>query len=408
MKKLICLLLACFLLCGAALAEIELPVLVAQLGAAAEMIASAENGDEYEQMFAIDIAQVTMGRYAGELTSEDMALRVAGDIRDGEQLVDGEDGIDQRAVFLTGNGEDAVAVDATVIWLDGYTYGFVCQVDSDAYFGYTDDEAFRERVDFWVGSLDVFDGEVSGDEDVAATIMLLYGGDLYDSAEMSDAGPVGEDGTYMELIAADGLVTIGEYTLPMLTNTENMEAALLSTVQEIHAGASDFFYEQSDVMTQQLGGYPAYLCSWTYGEEGDLCQVSALIVAGEQTLVLWVGVDDEYFTDYEAQIEDMFASAEIYATGEQLDMSSVQAEEIGYSLFGDYAEFAYVWDETFDDGDYCVYEFFDEDELTIGLIAVQPETGAAYVSFGDDTAAPDFEPVTWDSTLGYTTPESVG
>lgn len=408
MKRLVCLLLACLLLCGAALAENMLPVLVAQLGTGAEMVASEENGDEYQQTLSTDAAQVTMGRYAGELTAEDMALRVVSDIREGEMLVDGEGGIDQRAVFLTGENEDTTVVDTSVIWLDGFTYGFVCLVNSDLYYGYTDADPFSETVDFWVNSLDVFDGAVAEEENSEATIMLLYGGELYESAEMSDAGFVGEDGSYMQLIADDGRVVIGEYTLSVLTNTADMEAALLSAVQQIHADAADFFYEASEAMTAQLGGYPAYLCSWTTGADADMQQVSALVVAGGQTLVLWVGVDDEYFVDYEAQIEDLFASTEIYATGEQMDMASIQAEEIGYSLFGEYAEFVYVWDETIAGEDYCVYEFTDENEISIGRIAVQPETGAAYVSFGEDAQSAGFEPVLWDNSLGYTLADSVG
>ena len=107
-------------------------------------------------------------------------------------------------------------------------------------------------------------------------------------------------------------------------------------------------------------------------------------------------------------VDALFASAQIFAMEAEYDISGVQAEEIGYALFGEYGEFIYLWDEEIDGFDYCVYEFYDVDGDIIGALAVRPDTGDALVSFGAEAIEPVYEPVYYTEADGYYVAPSVG
>lgn len=401
MKKMIYMLLVCILLLtGTAFAEAELPVLVAQLGKAAEMVEQVAEGDEYMEVLAVGEASVIMGRFAGELSPEGLGAKFSDDLRDGELLIEGEGGVDQRAMFYTDNGGADDVMDITVIWLDGYTYGFVCVVGSDSYFG---EQAFQEQIDDWVSTLEVFDGEFGSDPMSDISLMLLYESPLYDNAELVESDVVGEDGYYLVLEAEGGKVRIGEYTLPMLADDSDMESALLGVARIIHPEAAGFAYVQDEALTLQLE-YPAYLCSWTAGV--DKCR--ALIIPGEQTLALSVSAAAEEFDSYAQQIDEMLASVTLYVSGVDSEGPYMVAEEIAFALLGDYVDYWYAWDETIEEEEYWVYEFVDANDEFIGAVAVQEETGAAHISFGTDALTAEFEPVLWDETQGYHVADSVG
>lgn len=405
MKKMIYMLLACvLLLSGMACAEGELPVLAAQLGKAAEMVEQTAEGDEYMEVLAVGEASVIIGRYAGELSAEELGAKFSDDLRDGELLIEGEGGVDQRAMFYTDNGGVDDVMDVTVIWLDGYTYGFVCVVSSDSYFG---EEAMQGQIDFWVSTLEVFDGEFGSDPMSDVSLMLLYESPLYDNAELVESDVIGEDGYYLELAADAGAVLIGEYTLPAIGETADMDVALLGVARTIHPDAAEFAWTLDEEMTLQLE-YPAYDCRWQTGANEDAREVRAYVIAGEQTLALSVAVHIDAAEAYAAQIDELFDSMTLYASGVDSEGPYMVAEEIAFALLGDYVDYWYAWDETIEEEEYWVYEFVDVNDEFIGAVAVQEETGAAYISFGTDALTAEFEPVLWDEAQGYHVADSVG
>ena len=391
MKKLLCALLAlCILLGNVALAEeFALPVLTAQLGKAAQMVESVEQADEYMQVLVVDTAMVTMGRFFGEKTAEELALMFQDGLRDGELLIDGEDGVDERAMFLFDQPDGTYVMDATVIHLDGYTYGMAIVVGADEYFGNDGGEPFSAQADFWVSTLDVFDGEVvSEQEDVS--VMLLFDHAYYNEAELIGAETYDETSYSMQLLY-DGMVSLHEYALPEMGG--DLESELAGIAQRIHGQFRDLEWYQDDALTAQLAGFPVYMAEWMTGQNEDTRTCRALVVQGPQTLVLAAVVPVDWEEDYAAGIEDLFASAEIFVSDAASDSSAALAEQLGYDCFGEYSEFVYVWDEVIDGADYCVYEFVDDVGTPIGVIAVQPETGEALVSYGTDALAPEYQPV---------------
>lgn len=407
MKKWICALLAmCLLAVLPACAEGELPVLTAQLGKAAELAEQTEHGDEYVEVLTVEDVSVTMGRFAGEMTAEELGMMFSDDLHDGEMLIEGEDGVDQRAMFYTDNGGTDDVMDVTVLWLDGYTYGFVCVTGSDAYFG-GEEEPLREQIDFWVSTLDIFDGEFAADPMGDITMMLLYDSPLYDEAELINSGAIGDGGYYMELMAEAGVVRIGEYTLPMLDESGDVQAALNGVAQTIHADAREFACEQEEELTLRLE-YPAYRCRWMTGANEDTREVHAVIVTGEQTLALSVALSVDWAEDYADQVEALFDSVTLYTDSAEADGPYMAAEEIAFALLGDYMDYWYAWNETIEEQDYWVYEFADIDGECIGAVAVQEETGEAYISIGTDAMEAVYEPVLWDDVQGYYLPDSVG
>ena len=384
MKKWICLLLCALWLLPASLAEgAELPVLVAQLGAGVTYVGTEENGDEYLEHLEAECGPVYLARYAGQLSAEDVALKICGEVHDGELLVDGEDGIDQRALFYT-DGDVAVA-DVTVISLDGYTYAFVCRMSAAMYEGQDGQEPWREQVNFWVDSLDVFDA----DEPAALSDMpvLLYDNPFLDSCELvySDAA---EDGSYaMALSAEDGYVVLEERTVAAAISPEDMAS-------RIDPDAAEYSAVQDAALTERMR-CPAWLCSWTTGQNEDLRQCRALIVTMDSvTLALRVGVTADVTSDYEQQVMDMLQGAELYAES-TVGGGYVLAEEVASCLFTGVEDFWYAGE-----GEVCgstadLYEFLGAEGDVLGTVAVGSDTGDCYAAFGDGD---DFAPVQWDET----------
>lgn len=383
MKKWICLLLCALWLLPATLAEgTELPVLVAQLGADVTYVDTEENGDEYLEHLEAECGPVYLARYAGQLSAEDVAIRICGEVHDGELLVDGEDGIDQRALFYT-DGDVAVA-DVTVIALDGYTYAFVCRMSAAMYEGRDGQEPWREQVDFWVDSLDVF-----ADEPAALTDMpvLLYDNPFLDSCELvySDATELG--GYTMALTAEDGYVALEELTVVDVIAPEDM--ALL-----IDPDAADFSGEQDAALSERMR-CPAWLCSWTTGQNEDLRQCRALIVTMDSaTLALRVGVTADVLSDYEQQVTDMLQSAELYDES-TVGGGYILAEEVASWLFSEIEDFWYVGEGEVYGGTADLYEFLGADDSMLGTVAVRTDASGCYVAFGDGA---EYVPVLWDAT----------
>lgn len=408
MKKWMCAMLAaCMLFSSLALAEGELPVLVAQLGKSAELVEQTAMDDEYMEVLAAAGATVIMGRYAGELSAEELGMKFSDDLHDGDLMIEGEGGIDERAMFYTDNGGADDVMDVSVIWLDGYTYGFVCVTDAANYFGDTGEEPLRDLIDFWVSTLDVFDGEFETDPMNDISMMLLYESPLYDEAELMDSGSMDDGGYFMEFMAEAGLVRIGEYTLPALENIDDVQAALESVAKTIHPDARDFSAALDDGMTMELE-YPGYICGWITGQNEDTREVRAILVAGEQTLVLTISVAIDWTEEYASQVDDLLASVTLYVSGVDAEGPYMLAEEIAFALLGDYMDYWYAWNETIEEEDYWVYEFVDMSGDYMGAVAVQEETGAAYISIGTDAMEARYEPVLWDDVQGYYLPDSVG
>ena len=383
MKKWICLLLCALWLLPATLAEgTELPVLVAQLGADVTYVDTEENGDEYLEHLEAECGPVYLARYAGQLSAEDVAIRICGEVHDGELLVDGEDGIDQRALFYT--DDDIAVADVTVIALDGYTYAFVCRMSAAMYEGRDGQEPWREQVDFWVDSLDVF-----ADEPAALTDMpvLLYDNPFLDSCELvySDATELG--GYTMALTAEDGYVALEELTVVDVIAPEDM--ALL-----IDPDAADFSGEQDAALSERMR-CPAWLCSWTTGQNEDLRQCRALIVTMDSvTLALRVGVTADVLSDYEQQVTDMLQSAELYDES-TVGGGYILAEEVASWLFSEIEDFWYVGEGEVCGGTADLYEFLGADDSMLGTVAVRTDASGCYVAFGDGA---EYVPVLWDAT----------
>ena len=163
MKRMIAMLLALGLLLGCAAAEsVQLPVLTAQLGAAAVLVDMQQVDDEYTEVLMVEDITVIMGRYAGEKTTEEVALWYGDDFSDSEILLREEIGVNERGIYTYSDGQCGWVIDTTVIWLDGYTYAFTAVVEENAYFGYITDEPMSAHIDWLVETLDVFDGSAGG------------------------------------------------------------------------------------------------------------------------------------------------------------------------------------------------------------------------------------------------------
>ena len=402
LKKLICIAL-CFMLCIPALAEeIVLPVLVAQLGDAAIMVEMDEQGDEYTEVLVVGEATVIMGRFSGEISAKELAVRYGDNVRDGEALLRGENGIDERCVYLSGDGENTWAIDVSVIWLDGYTYAFTVVVSENSYFGYITDEPFSAQVDWWVSTLDVFDGAPYEQTEAQTTeIMLLIDSPLYNDSELFTSEPFGE-GWMSRFIYGDGEVGICEYQLPAADTAVGAGDALYAAASAIDPAAENFTWYRDDEKSDLLG-FDVYRCAWGSYDS----HTRALAVSGPQLLVLTASAEAACFADYEQMIIDMFDSVDVFASEAYVDVSGIVAEEIAYALLGGYDSFNYVWDEVFNDEYYCVYEFCDDVDQPIGVVAVHPDTGHAYISVGTDALNPIYEEVLIiDDT--YYLPQSVG
>ena len=383
MKKWICMLLCALWLLPASLAEgAGLPVLVAQLGAGVTYVDTEENGDEYLEHLEAECGPVYLARYAGQLSAEDVAIRICGSVHDGELLVDGEDGIDQRALFYT-DGDVAVA-DVTVIALDGYTYALVCRMSAAMYEGRDGQEPWREQVDFWVDSLDVFADEPAALADMP---VILYDNPFLGSCELvySDATELG--GYTMALTAEDGYVALEELTVADVIAPEDM--ALL-----IDPDAADYSGEQDAALTERMR-CPAWLCSWTSGQNEDLRQCRALIVTMDSaTLALRVGITADVLSDYEQQVMNMLKNAELYDES-TVGGGYILAEEVASCLFTGVEDFWYAGEGAVCGGTADLYEFLGADGSVLGTVAVRADTGECYAAMGDGA---DYVPVLWNET----------
>ena len=163
MKQLFAMLMALVVTSGGATQEnVQLPVLTAQLGAAAVMVEQQFEGDEYTEVLAVEDMTVIMGRYAGEKTTAEVAAWYGDDFSDSEILLREENGVNERGIYTYGDGQSGWVIDTTVIWLDGYTYAFTAVVEENSYFGYITDEPMSAYIDWLVETLDVFDGSAGG------------------------------------------------------------------------------------------------------------------------------------------------------------------------------------------------------------------------------------------------------
>lgn len=400
MKKWLAIILMLCLLAGAALAEENaLPVLVAQLGKAAVMVDMYEAGDEYTEVLAVDTAVVIMGRYAGEKPAEEIAAMYGDDFYDTMPLAHG-DAVSERGAYLFTDGMDNWVVDTTVIHLDGYTYAFSVVLDENSYFGYLTDDPLSEQVDWWVSTLDVFDGTpAAAESDAAGYIMMLFDSPLMEDAELFDA-QADENGYSYEYVAADGKLRMGEYSLPAgEDDAQSLQAAVLAARED----ATDVQWQPDDIRTAELG-WSVYTGSW---RTDDAC-ARAMAVTGPQTLLLFVSAAEDEIAAREAEIDALFAGVEIYSERADVDAAALTAEEIAYALFGDYMAFDYVMDqEIYGEGWYSVYEFYDDTDAVIGTIAVDVQTGSAYAAFGMDALSAEYEAVITGPD-GYSVAESVG
>lgn len=387
MKKWLSLLLCALLISGAALAEHALPVLTAQLGTAVEYIGTEQNGDEYLEHLEADGGTIYMARYSGEQSAEDVALKLCGSVRDGELLVDGEDGIDQRAAFLTGEGEDTRIADVTVLWQEGYTYAFACLSPADWYCGYGDAEPYKEMVDFWVDSLDIFDAGADPDAAEANLPALTYANPFADTAETVYSEVDGVGIYAISMIAEGGAVAIDERALA-LSDGETADV-LQSVALAIDPDAADFAYEPGE----NEGSFPVYRCRWTTGGDEDSRECQAVVVLADRALALRVAVAAGSRSEFGQRVTDMLDSVSAAAADETDGLSGLAAEVASCLLQG-VEDFRFAGEEWIDGIKCDRYEFVDASGELLGAVDVSADGSAIYASF----AGKAYMAVEWDAT----------
>lgn len=386
MKKIASLLLALLLMLSLSAYAEKLPVLTAALGKSAELVSQQENGNEYVEMLHTEDFIIYMARLAGSLSAEEAAQHFCGEVYEGELIAAGEDGIDERALFLTGSGRDTAAADASVIQLEGYTYAFVCLCNAKKYSDPQTGADLREQVDFWAGSLDIFEDTAEPAKGGARWTydMLLDFNEVWQSTAADGAEIYG-------LSAADGGVQWEEYSFIGQIVRANTETSLKTVAEKIDGTVSGFEWEPA-----ADAGENVYDCAWQTERGGETMTCAAKIALLQNDIhALRVMLSPGLPEDVKADACQMLDGA---ALSKAADSAAAElAAEIGMDIFPDAEDLWFSGEAEINGVQLDCYEFVNAAAEPAGVLAISAQGGLAMAKAPEDTA---FRSVKWNGASG--------
>lgn len=157
MKRLVSLMLVCcLLLCGTAVADVEIewPEVVINLGENAVLESEADSTDSRVKTYTVDDLTVYLMIVRGEYTAEEYGVAMIGEDPEYAMSGESEDSLRSRFSYATGMSNMVAVLDIAACKANGFTVLLMTMEHGAAY----DQETIMDMMDIWLVTMTV-DGE---------------------------------------------------------------------------------------------------------------------------------------------------------------------------------------------------------------------------------------------------------